>query len=228
MNVEFCCLAKCQSEIEPSVPTFVHYAPTLASNSVDIARAVVVLSSESAAIATSLLEGGASRVLLGEAALLDGAVIDGLLKRFGAERLGVHVPVQRQAVSWAFDTESNADFRVVTPSQCEPAWEILRANGEFSGIRADKWIDEMLRRGLQSFLLRADIQDDMDLNLCAGMVEMLGDKLWLAPLNDPSPAIADWITFGQATQLALPYALYHRRHELLPRTDDADTTVVAG
>jgi hypothetical protein len=66
-------------------------------------------------------------------------------------------------------------------------------------------------------LLRADICDDTDLNLCAGMVEALGDKLWIAPLHDPAPAVADWISFGQATQLALPMALYQRRQEFQPQ-----------
>lgn len=227
MSVQFCCLARNHGEIVPAAPTLVHYTPTLAVGFISVARAGVVLGAESEATATALLDAGISKVFVGEAALLDAGVMPRLLKRFGAERLGLHVPVQRQSVSWSFETESNADFRVVTPSLCEPSWEVLKADGTPSGIRANLWIDDMLQRGVQSVLLRADICDDTDLNLCAGMVETLGSKLWIAPLTDPAPAIADWVSYGQATQLALPAALYHRRHELLPRTNDTDTSAVA-
>lgn len=226
MSVQFCCLAKNHGEIESGVPTLVHYTPALAVGFISVARASVVLGAESEAIATSLLAAGVSKVFVGEAVLRDSGVLDRLLKRFGAARLGLHMPVQRQAVSWSFDTVSNADFRVVTPSLCEPAWEVLKADGAPSGIRANEWIDDMLQRGVQSVLLRADMGDDTDLNLCAGMVEMLGSKLWIAPLHDPTPAIADWVTYGQATQLALPASLYHRRHELLPRASNADTAML--
>lgn len=227
MSVQFCCLARNHGEIELFVPTFVHYTPTLAIGFISVARTGVVLGAESEATATTLLDAGISKVFVGEAALLDAGVMPRLLKRFGAARLGLHMPVQRQTVSWSFDTVSNADFRVVTPSLCEPAWEVLKADGEPSGIRANLWVDEMLQRGVQSVLLRADICDDTDLNLCAGMVETLGNKLWIAPLNDPAPVIADWISYGQATQLALPAALYHRRHELLPRPGSAVTSTVS-
>lgn len=227
MSVQFCCLARNLGEVAPVVPTFLHYTPRLTSIPHAVARAHVVLNAESEATATSLLNAGASRVFVGEAALLDDGVVPRLIQRFGAPRIGLHVPVQRQAVSWSFETESNADFRVVTPSLCEPTWEVNKADGAPSGIRANMWIDDMLQRGVQSILLRADIYDDTDLNLCAGMVEALGTKLWIAPLNDPAPAIADWIRYGQATQLALPAALYHRRHELLPRTDDTATPILA-
>jgi len=222
MNVQFCCLARNPGEVAPVARTFLHFTPRLPSIRHAVERAHVVLGAQSEAIATTLLEAGASRVFVGEAALLDSGLVPRLLQRYGAGRLGLHVPVQRQNVSWSFETESNADFRVVTPSLCEPTWEILMASGESSGIRANAWIDQMLVLGVQTVLLRADICDDADLNLCAGMVETLGSKLWLAPLNDEAPAIADWITHGQATQLALPTALYHRRHALLPRQDDAN------
>ena len=221
MSVQFCCLASNHGEIERAVPTLVHYTPNLAVGFTIVARAGVLLGAESEATARALLEAGVSKVYVGEAAVLDASVMNRLLKRFGGERVGLHVPVARQAVNWSFDTDSNADFSVVTPSLCAPAWEVLRASGAPAGLLANGWIDQMVRHGVQSVLLRVDIRDDADLNLCAGMVEMLGDKLWLAPLLDRDPAITDWIRYGQATQLALPAALYCRRHELLPRTDNA-------
>jgi hypothetical protein len=223
MIVQFCCLAKNHGEIVPAVPTLVHYTPALAVGFTSLARAGVVLGAESEAVASSLLAAGISKVFVGEAALRDAGVLDRLLKRFGAARVGLHVPVQRQTVSWSFDTVSNADFRVVTPSLCEPTWVVLKADGTPSGVRAHAWVEAMLRRGVPSVLLRADMAEDADLNLCAGMVETLGSKLWIAPLHDPAPVIADWISFGQATQIALPDALYRRRHALLPRTNSAGT-----
>ncbi len=227
MSVQFCCLARNSGEVTPVVPTFLQYTPRLPSIPRAIVRAQIVLNTESEATAASLLDAGASKVFLGEAALTDSYLVPRLLRRFGATRLGLHVPVQRQSVSWSFETESNADFRVVTPSLCEPAWEVLKANGETSGIRASSWIDAMLRHGVQSILLRADIRDDTDLNLCAGMVETLGNKLWIGPLNDPAPPIADWISFGQATQIVLPVTLYHRRHALLARLNQSDPANIA-
>lgn len=223
MSVQFCCLARNHGEIERATPTLVHYTSNLAVGFTSVARAGVVLGAESEATATALLNAGVSKVFVGEAAVLDASVMNRLLKRFGGARLGLHLPVQRQAVSWSFDTDSNADFSVVTPSLCEPAWELMRTNGASTGLLAKGWIDQMISHGVQSVLLRVDIRDDTDLNLCAGMVEMLGDKLWLAPLTGRDPAIADWIRYGQATQLALPAALYHRRHEWLPRTNNLAT-----
>lgn len=221
MSVQFCCLAHTPGDLESSAPAFMHYTPALPLGVTARARASVVLGAQSEATASALLEAGISRVLVGEAALRDAGVIDRLLQRFGPARLGLHVPVQRQSVSWSFETESNEDFSVVTPSLCEPGWEVLLADGTPSGTLASAWLDAMLRRGLQTVLLRVDIQDDADLNLCAGMVEKLGPRLWLAPLNDPEPALADWINYGQVSQLALPVALYRRRAELLPHPPGA-------
>lgn len=223
MSVQFCCLAQGHGEIERMTPTWVHYSPQLAIGFTRMVNAGVVLGSESEATAIELLDAGISKVFVGEAAVRDVGVMKRLMQRFGGARVGLHVPVQRQAVRWAFDRESNADFSVVTPSLCAPAWEVLRTNGEPAGMLADSWISAMLRHGVSSVLMRVDIRDDADLNLCAGMVESLGNQLWLAPLTDRNPAIADWIQYGQATQLALPSALYQRRQELLPRVNTADT-----
>jgi len=217
MSVQFCCLAKNFSEASPAQPTLICCSPRLASVPSLVKNAQVVLSGESEATAATLLNAGAKKVFLGEVALFDSSVVTRLVQAFGSARIGLHVPVQRQSVNWSFETESNADFNVVTPSLCEPVWEVLKANGEPSGVRAANWISAMLQHGVGTVLLRSDMGDDTDLNLCAGLVEAVGDKLWVAPLTDAVPAMADWINFGQVTQLALPTALYHRRHALLPR-----------
>ncbi len=184
----------------------------------------VVLRDGSELRATALLDAGAAQVLLGEAALADGAVVERLAAKYGGQRVGLYAPVQRMAVDWSFETVSNADFRVVTPSRCEPAWEILRADGSGSGTLASWWIGEMLARGARTVLLRVDMRDDTDLNLCAGLVEAFGEKLWIAPLGEGEPdiAFADWMAYGQTRQIALPTVLYRRREELLPHPVEAD------
>jgi len=165
--------------------------------------------------AAALLEAGVPQVLLGEAVLSDADLPLRLAVRFGAERIGLFVPAQRMAVSWSFDTVSNADFRVVTPSLCQPGWEILRADGSATDIRVDWWLGEMKKRGISTVLLQVDILDDIDLNLCAGLVEDQGDGLWVAPGGQAEPALADWVRYGKATRIALPPALFERRAVLL-------------
>jgi hypothetical protein len=227
MSVQFCCLAKNISELSPVAPTFLHCSPRLLSVPHMVANAQVVLHGESESMACALLNAGAKKIFLGEIALYDSSVVSRLVRAFGVQRIGLHVPVQRQSVSWSFETESNEDFNVVTPSLCEPVWEVLKANGESSGVRAASWINAMLHHGVSTVLLRADIADDIDLNLCAGLVETVGDRLWVAPLSEATPPVADWVNFGQVTQLALPAALYHRRHTLIPREAVASAPISA-
>ena len=130
-------------------------------------------------------------------------MVDRLVARHGAERIGIYAPLRRQAVSWSFDTVSNADFRVVTPSFCEPSWEVLRADGSGTGTLAAWWLKAMRELGAGSLLVRADITDDTDLNLCATLVEEFGAALWLGPLQGKIPSLADWVRYGQLRQLAL-------------------------
>lgn len=165
--------------------------------------------------AAALLEAGAPQVLLGEAVLSDADLPLRLAARFGPDRVGLFVPARRMAVSWSFDTVSNADFRVVTPSLCEPGWEILRADGSATGIRVDWWLGEMKKRGIATVLVQVDILDDTDLNLCAGLVEDQGEGLWIAPGGQGEPALIDWVRYGKITRIALPPALFERRAVLL-------------
>lgn len=223
MSVQFCCLAKHPGEVMPIVPTLLRCTPRLPTMPHVVAGAQIILDAQSQAEAGTLLRMGAARVFVGEAALFDAQVVERLVQRWGSARIGISVPVRRQVVSWSFETESNEDFSVVTPSLCEPTWEVLCADGESSGTRATAWVDSMLGMGASSVLLRADIADDADLNLCASMVETLGSKLWVSPLHDASAPIEDWIRYGQATQIALPVHLYQKRHSFLPRKSNADS-----
>lgn len=163
----------------------------------------VVLAEGDETRAATLLNIGAPLVLIGEAALRDSSIVNRLAAAHGAERIGVYAPVWRQAISWSFETASNADFKTVTPSHCEPAWEVLRADGGSTGTLAAWWLAAVRDLGASRFLVHTDLRDDADLNLCADLVERFGDALWLAPLGRPSVPLADWVRYGHARQLAL-------------------------
>jgi hypothetical protein len=156
--------------------------------------------------AATLLASGATCVFVGEAALNDSTVIDRLVATHGAGRIGIYAPVRRQSVSWSFETVSNADFKTITPSHCEPAWEVLRADGTGTGTLAHWWLAAMREKGASCFLVQVDIADDTDLNLCAGLVEELGGALWIGPLAAAMPNLADWVDFGQCQQIVLSAA----------------------
>ena len=217
MSIDFSCFVPV-GEVLPDAPgtAFVCDAPGVEA----IAPAGIVLPAEGEARAAALLDAGATRVFVGDAALKDAGVVERLAGRFGAARVGVYVPARRMAVAWSFDQVSNADFKVVTPSVCEPCWEILRADHSASGTRVHWWLGEMMKRGASAALVRVDLRDDADLNLCAGLVEELGERLWLGPLEDTEPALADWLAYGRLARIVLPPTLYARRAELLPPPAD--------
>jgi hypothetical protein len=176
-----------------------------------VTAAIVATGGETEAV--RLLEAGVPRVLIGQAALEDGELVRRLARRYSADRIGIYVLARPMEVNWSFETVSNADFKVVTPSIGAPSWDVLMADGSATGTHADWWIREMCARGASQVLIRADIKDNHDLNICAGLVEELGERLWVAPLNAENPKLGDWIEFGQVRQLALPPALYQRRNE---------------
>lgn len=174
----------------------------------------VILASGDEQRATTLLASGAPCVFVGEAALDDSTVIDRLVAAHGSERIGIYAPVRRQSVSWSFETVSNADFKTITPSHCEPAWEVIKADGGGTGTLASWWLGALRELGASRFLVRVDICDDSDLNLCAGLVEQLGAALWIGPLLEAAPRLADWVDYGQCRQLVLPAPLHAQRDSL--------------
>jgi len=179
------------------------------------ACAGIVLADGDEARAATLLNIGAPRVFLGEAALKDSAIVGRLVAAHGGERIGIYAPVQRQTVSWSFETVSNADFRTVTPSHCEPAWEVLLADGTPTGTLVAWWLGALRDLGATQFLVRTAIHDDTDLNLCAELVERFDNALWLEPLADCGVPLEDWVRYGQARQLAFTEALLPRMEALL-------------
>lgn len=163
----------------------------------------VVLESGTEARAEALLVRGAARVLLADAAILDSTVVSRLVQRYSLERIGVALVAKKRQVSWSLDTVSNADFRCLTPSVGKPGWEIVMSDGTATGADAEWWLREMLALGASMALIRADIQDD-DLNLCAGLVEAYGNKLWFSPWQHPDADLEPWVRYGQIRQLLLP------------------------
>jgi len=168
----------------------------------------VVLPCERFARAAQLLASGVAKVYLGEAALRDSSVVEQLSSQFGSARVGLYVPATRMEVSWAIDSVSNADFKFMAPSACEPCWEILDHAGTRTGTHAGWWIGEMLARGASSALVQVRLADDADLNIYAGLVERFGDRLWLAPSGATRAEIEAWMREGTVRQLALPAELY--------------------
>lgn len=169
----------------------------------------IVLERGDAARAETLLAAGASCVLLGEAALIDSEAV-GRLARAHPGCIGIYAPVRRQAIEWSFETVSNADFKTVAPSCCEPAWEVLKADGTPTGTLAAWWLAALRELGATQFLVQADVRDDADLNILAGLVETQGESLWIAPRSEACLPLADCVNYGQCRQLALSADEYER------------------
>ncbi len=181
----------------------------------------VVLAHGGEARAATLLEQGVTQVFVGDAALVDASVMTRLVARFGGARVGVYARLRRLANHWSFETVSNADFKVVTPSTCEPDWEILRSDGSVGAPRASRWLAQMVQGGAQALLVQVDIRDDADLNLCAGLVETFGDRICVAPADDDAPRLDEWVRYGQVRRIALPPALFKNRDALLAPAGEA-------
>ncbi|MEO8332021.1 MAG: hypothetical protein ABI479_06275 [Gallionella sp.] len=151
---------------------------------------------------------GADQVLIGEPALLVSELIKTLSAELGAGKVGVWVPARRRKVSWTLDLVSNNDFKCLTPSYGKASWEILMNDGTETGTDVEWWIAQMFELGASRALLGVDIEDDGDLNICAGLVERFGASLWLTPLMQPEADLLPWIRLGQARNLVVPALQY--------------------
>lgn len=185
---------------------------------------LVLLPTEGFDRARELLDAGHGGVLLGEAALKDSRGLAKLAAEAGAARVGVLVPVKRMQVSWTMDTESNADFRFMRPSLCEPSWEIVMADGRRTGTIASWWLGEVFGLGVGFALLRADISDDADLNICAGLAEQFGERIWFSTLTSAEPRLDDWVRWGHVRRLALARPLYDSDETVLAWREQADAS----
>ena len=165
--------------------------------------AAVLLPTEPLSRARELLATTTAGIYLGHAALVDGTAVGRLAAEFGSGRVGVYVPAKRMEVNWAIDTLSNADFKFMRPSVCEPCWEILDGSGKRTGTHAAWWIGEMLAAGASSALVRVAMEDDADLNICAGLVERFGERVWVNPDERSHAELTRWVQEGKVRQLAL-------------------------
>lgn len=202
-------------------PVFVLDTGELPQN---LANICMVLPSQGLARARELLAAGARRVLVGEAALAASSIVAVLAKEFGSARIGVYVPAKRMQVSWTMDTVSNADFRVVTPSLCEPCWEVLKSDSTRTGTMAAWWIGAMFDLGASTALVSVDMSDDQDLNICAGLLERFAERVWFSPLQDAEPNLADWVEYGKITRLVVTDDLYHKDQTILALRGVTDST----
>lgn len=164
----------------------------------------IVLDRGTEARACELLARGTERVLLGDAALLDSAVVGRLVQQYGSERVGVWLPVKKTLVSWVMDCVSNEDFNCLTPSVGKPGWDVLMSDGASTGTDAGWWVGEMLALGASMALISVDVQDDADLNICAELMEGYGEHLWFSPWQEPNADLEPWVRYGQIRKLVLP------------------------
>ncbi len=170
----------------------------------DLSQSTIVVPKAGAARAKQLLIAGAKQVLLGDAALLEGTLVKQLADEFGGERIGVWLPTRRMEVSWSLDLDCNADFRCLTPSLGAPSWEVLKSDGSRTGTEVGWWAEQMLALGASVALVGTfDLADDVDLNICAGLIERFRSCLWFTPLGDQVSDLAPAVRFGNVTQLVL-------------------------
>jgi hypothetical protein len=162
----------------------------------------VVLPSAGEERAREWLARGAAHVYLGDAVLQDSTLVERLAVG-NAGRIGIYAPAQRMAVSWNLDCHSNADFKVVTPSVCEPCWEILTASGRRTGTHLHWWLGEMFQRGAAGALIRVDIADDNDINILRGLTEAWSERLWIGPLDDARPDYEAWVMQAGAARIVI-------------------------
>jgi len=187
-------------ELPPEGMCFIHDSDGLPES---LGQLTVVLGSGTDARANELLALGAERVLLADAALLDSTVVERLVQQHGTKRIGVWLPVKMQHISWSIDYVSNEDFNCLTPSVGKGGWDVLKSDGTSTGTDAEWWVGQMLALGASMVLISVDLQDD-DLNICAGLIEDHGEKLWFTPLHLPNADIEPWVRYGQVRQLVLP------------------------
>lgn len=170
---------------------------------VSLQQITIVLEQGTEARASELIALGAERVLLADAALLDSTAVARLAQHHGAERVGVWLPVKKRQISWAIDYISNEDFNCLTPSFGKAGWEVVKSDGTSTGTDAEWWVSEMLSLGASMVLISIDAQDD-DLNICAGLMENHGNKLWFTPWQLPDADLEPWVRYGRVRQLVLP------------------------
>lgn len=189
------------SALPPAQPAFMmDRGPTSAR----LSRISVVLPGAGLTQARARLAAGAGQVLFADAARQDPALMRAALAEFGVERVGAWIPARRMPVSWAMDTQSNGDFKCMVPSNPQARWEVLGSDLQGTGTDAAVWIEQLARMGVTTVLVSTSMHDERDLDLCAGLIEDFGKRLWFSPLKAAEADLASWVEFGQVRQLVLP------------------------
>ncbi|MFN6960804.1 MAG: hypothetical protein ACK4N6_01055 [Rhodocyclaceae bacterium] len=216
LTVRRLCCFDPENRCEFDVKDYIFDAPGVEELAAGCAGIILREGAGSEARAATLLTAGAPLVFLGEGALFDGELVRRMAQSYPG-RIGIYALAQRQAVSWTLDTVSNADFRTVTPSVGEPAWEVLKANGAPTGTLLGWWLAAMRERGATQFLVHVDVRDDTDLNILAGLVETFGEGLWVGPRSDEGCLpFEEWINYGHCRQLVLSASIYERHQDSAP------------
>jgi hypothetical protein len=151
-----------------------------------------------------LLAAGACKVLIGEAALLDSGLVNEMVEKHGAERIGIWLPVRRTSANWNLDSESNADFTFVSISTPLPRWMVLRADGSLTDVDALWWAGEMMKAGSSLVMVSVSEPHDDDLLSCAEMSEIAAEKFWLDTGTTDVEELRFWVKYGHAQQLVIP------------------------
>jgi hypothetical protein len=76
-------------------------------------------------------------------------------------------------------------------------------------------------------MIRADILDDTDLNLCAGLTELHADRLWFAPMTAGANRYADWLRWGKVARLAVPVTDYDQHPDIQALTAQPGEAIAA-
>lgn len=155
--------------------------------------------------AAELLARGASMAFVAGAPARMGECVPRLAAQVGAPRVGVLVEAAPMEVRWCLECESNADFKTMAPSMPESCWEVMAPEGIRTGIRVDHWLRTIFAKGATAALVQADLSEarDSDLNVCAGLVEEFGARLWLAPSGSAPCDLQPWMQLGRARRFVL-------------------------
>jgi len=164
----------------------------------------VVLEGGGLAQARARLAAGARQVLLADAALRDISVMCSAVAEFGAARVGAWLPVKRMEVCWSLDSQSNGDFKCMVPTHPQARWEVLTSDLQCTGTDVGRWIEQLVGVGVTTVFISVDMHDERDLDLCAGLMERFGARLWFSPLTAADADLASWVEYGQVSRLVLP------------------------
>ena len=196
----------CWSAEGPSAP-YPRFADVRQSPMPSAARGVcVVIDEASIGHAQALLRAGAPMAFIAATSTTSLEHVARLAGDAGSQHVGVFIDAAPMEVRWHLDSESNADFRTLVPSMPEACWELLDARADRTGIRVDACLRRAFERGATAAIVRVELGEprDSDLNVCAGLVERFGQRIWIAPRDATPCSLEPWIRYAGASRFVLP------------------------